>query len=120
VVALGCLDEGGERGEGQGRYLSWLGLRLGTDPATRIGWRGWNTDLTVCSQLRALHRTGLQGERLLAWIVDQVRLKALVPNKRALYTGGGAALCYIGNNSEPIRGELKHKGTIRSQGTIEG
>jgi hypothetical protein len=37
VVALGCLDEGDERGGGQGRYSSWLGLRPGTDPATRIG-----------------------------------------------------------------------------------
>jgi hypothetical protein len=37
VVALGCLDEGDERGEGQGRYSSWLSLRPGTDPATRIG-----------------------------------------------------------------------------------
>ena len=37
VVALGCLNEGDERGDGQGRYLSWLGLRPGTDPITRIG-----------------------------------------------------------------------------------
>ena len=37
VVALGCLDEGDERGKGQGRYSSWLGLRPGMDPATRIG-----------------------------------------------------------------------------------
>ena len=37
MVALECLNEGDERGEGQGCYLSWLGLRLGTDPATRIG-----------------------------------------------------------------------------------
>jgi hypothetical protein len=37
VVALGCLDEGDERGEGQGRYSSWLSLRLGTGPTTRIG-----------------------------------------------------------------------------------
>jgi hypothetical protein len=37
VVALGCLDERDERGDGQGRYSSWLGLRPGTDPATRIG-----------------------------------------------------------------------------------
>jgi hypothetical protein len=35
VVALGCLDEGDERGEGQGRYSSQLGLRPGTDAATR-------------------------------------------------------------------------------------
>ena len=40
VVALGCLNGGDERGEGQGRYSSWLGLRPGTDPATRIGYRG--------------------------------------------------------------------------------
>jgi hypothetical protein len=33
------------------------------------------------------------GGRLLAWIGDQVRLKALVPNKRALYTGRGTASC---------------------------
>jgi hypothetical protein len=37
MVALGCLDEGDERGEGQGRYSSWLSLRPGTDPAIRIG-----------------------------------------------------------------------------------
>jgi hypothetical protein len=37
MVALGCLNKGDERGEGQGCYLSWLGLRPGTDPTTRIG-----------------------------------------------------------------------------------
>jgi hypothetical protein len=37
VVALGCLNEGDKRGNGQGRYSSWLGLRPGTDSATRIG-----------------------------------------------------------------------------------
>ena len=37
VVALGCLDEGDKRGDGQGRYSSWLSLRPGTDPTTRIG-----------------------------------------------------------------------------------
>ena len=37
MVTLGCLNEGDERGDGQGRYSSWLGLRPGTDPATRIG-----------------------------------------------------------------------------------
>ena len=63
--------------------------------------------LTVCSQLRALHRIGSQGGRLLAWIRDQVRLKASSAQQRALYTGGGTASYLIGNNSEPIRGELK-------------
>jgi hypothetical protein len=58
------------------------------------------------------------GGRLLAWIGDQVRLKALLPNKRALYTVGGTASYYTGNNGKPIRGELKHKGAIRSKGTI--
>ena len=47
---------------------------------------------------------------------DQVRLKALLPNKRALYTVGGTASCYIRNNSEPIRGELKHKRNNKNQG----
>jgi hypothetical protein len=37
IVTLGCLDEGDKRGKGQGRYSSWLGLRLETDPAIRIG-----------------------------------------------------------------------------------
>jgi hypothetical protein len=37
VVTLGCLDEGDERGEGQGHYSSWLGLQPEIDPATRIG-----------------------------------------------------------------------------------
>ena len=41
-----------------------------------------------------------------------------MPNKRALYTGRGTASCYTGNNSEPIRGELKHKGAIRIKGTV--
>jgi hypothetical protein len=59
-----------------------------------------------------------KGRRLLAWIGDQVRLKALPSNKRALYTEGGTASYYIGNNSEPIRGKLKHKGAIGSKGTI--
>jgi hypothetical protein len=27
VVALGCLNGGDERGNGQGRYSSWLGLK---------------------------------------------------------------------------------------------
>jgi hypothetical protein len=40
VVTLGCLNEGDERGKGQGCYSSWLSLRLEMDPATRIGWRG--------------------------------------------------------------------------------
>jgi hypothetical protein len=40
VIALGCLNEGDGRGDGQGRYSSWLSLRPGTDPATRIGYRG--------------------------------------------------------------------------------
>jgi hypothetical protein len=37
MVALGCLNEGDERDGGQGCYSSWLGLRLETDPTTRIG-----------------------------------------------------------------------------------
>jgi len=42
MVTLGCLNEGDERGEGQGRYSSWLSLRLEMDPATRIvlPWSG--------------------------------------------------------------------------------
>jgi hypothetical protein len=57
--------------------------------------------LTVCSRLRALYRTGSQGGRLLAWIGDQVRLKAFAAQQRALYTQGGTALYLIGNNSKP-------------------
>jgi hypothetical protein len=64
--------------------------------------------LTVCSQQRALHRTGLQRGRLLDWIGDQVRPKAFSAQQRALYTGGDAASCLIRNYSEPIRGKLKH------------
>ena len=41
-----------------------------------------------------------------------------MPNKRALYIGGGTASYYIENKGEPIRGELKHKGAIRIKGTI--
>jgi hypothetical protein len=37
VVALGCLDQGDERDDGQGCYLSWLGLRPGMDPAIKVG-----------------------------------------------------------------------------------
>jgi hypothetical protein len=37
VVTLGCLGKGDKRGKGQGHYLSWLSLRPGTDPTTRIG-----------------------------------------------------------------------------------
>jgi len=40
MVALGCLYEKDERGEGQGCYSSWLSSKLGTDPATRIGLGG--------------------------------------------------------------------------------
>jgi len=40
VVALGCLYEEDERGEGQGCYSSWLSLKLGMDPAIRIGLGG--------------------------------------------------------------------------------
>ena len=49
-----------------------------------------------------------KGGRLLAWIGDQVRLKALLLNKRSLYTSGGTALYLIRNMGEPLRGELKH------------
>jgi hypothetical protein len=53
--------------------------------------------------------------RLLAWIRDQVRLKAFSAQQGALYTGGGTASCLMGNNSEPTRGELKRKGAIRDE-----
>jgi hypothetical protein len=59
---------------------------------------------------RALHRTGIIRGRLLAWIGDQVRLKAFTGQPRALYTGGGTASCYSRNNRK--RGNNK-KGTIR-------
>jgi hypothetical protein len=65
--------------------------------------------LTVCSQDH-------KGGRLLVWIGDQVRLKALSSQQRALYTKGGAALYLIRNNSEPIRGKLKHKGNNKKPG----
>jgi hypothetical protein len=60
------------------------------------------------------HFTELEqyGGRLLAWIGDQVRLKAFNAQQGALYTGGGTASYLTGNNSEPIRGKLKHKGVI--------
>jgi len=61
-----------------------------------------------------------QGGRLLAWIGDQVRPKALSAQQRALYTRGGTASYLIRNNSKPIRGKLRHKGTIRRLGSIMG
>jgi len=60
------------------------------------------------------------GGRLLAWIGDQVRLKAFSAQQRALYTGGGTASYIIGSNSEPIKGKLKYKGTIGKLETILG
>ena len=53
------------------------------------------------------------GGRLLAWIGDQVRLKALLPNKRGLIYRRRHSLVLNGNKGEPIRGELKHKEAIR-------
>ena len=53
-----------------------------------------------------------KGGRLLAWIGDQVRLKAFSAQRELLYTEGGTASCYNGNKSEPIWGELKRKGAI--------
>jgi hypothetical protein len=52
--------------------------------------------------------------RLLAWIGDQVRLKALTAQLGPLYTGGGAASCYSGNNREEqtIRRGIIRLGTI--------
>ena len=46
--------------------------------------------------------------RLLAWIGDQVRLKAFWPTRGPLYTGGGTASCYSRNN--------RKEGTIRKRG----
>ena len=40
MVALGCLDGGDERGEGQGCYLSRLSQRPGTDTASRVEFKG--------------------------------------------------------------------------------
>ena len=39
VVALGCLDGGDERGEGQGCYSRRLGQRPGTDTASRVEFK---------------------------------------------------------------------------------
>jgi hypothetical protein len=74
--------------------------------------------LIVCSQLRALTELGHKWKRLLAWIGDQVRLKAFSAQQRALYTRGGIALYLNRDNSEPIKGKLKHKRTIRRPETI--
>ena len=72
--------------------------------------------LTVCSQLRALYRTGSQWGRLLAWIRDQVRLKAFSAQQRALYTRGGTALYLIRNNGKPIKGKCWTTGDHRIMG----
>jgi hypothetical protein len=45
-------------------------------------------------------------------------LRPSVPQQRALYIRGGTASYLIGNNVKPIRGELKHKETIRRPGII--
>jgi len=60
---------------------------------------------------RALHRTGTIRGRLLAWIRGQVRLKAFSSQLGPLYTGGGTASCYSGNNGK--RGTIRKKRTIR-------
>ena len=39
VVALGCLDGGDERGEGQGCYSRRLGQGPGTDTASRVEFK---------------------------------------------------------------------------------
>jgi len=50
-----------------------------------------------------------KGGRLLAWIGDQVRLKASYCPTRGPYIQRRHSLVLIGNKGEPIRGELKHK-----------
>ena len=73
--------------------------------------------LPIASDQSAQLVPGLGGDKLGLGI--KLGLRPLLPNKRALYTVGGTALCYIGNNSKPIRSELKHKGAIGSKETIE-
>ena len=49
---------------------------------------------TSLQLMKALHRTWNKiGGRLLAWIGDQVRLKAFSGQERPLYIRRGAALC---------------------------
>jgi hypothetical protein len=96
--------------------LTWSKTRDGSRNKNRI--KRINVGLNSQQPTKGTSLNWIKGGRLLAWIGDQVRLKALLPNKRALYTGRGTASYYTGNNSKPIRGELKHKGAIRTKGTI--
>ena len=49
MIALGPLDKGDERGEGQGHYSSRLGLEPGTDTMTRQG-QGDKTQASTAMQ----------------------------------------------------------------------
>jgi len=50
-----------------------------------------------------------KGGRLLAWIGDQVRLKAFTAQQEGLIYKGRHSLVLIRDKGEPIRGKLKHK-----------
>ena len=64
---------------------------------------------TVSSQLKGTSLNWIKGGRLLAWIGDQVRLKAFTAQQEGLIYRRRHCLVLIGNKGEPIRGELKHR-----------
>jgi len=90
VIALEYLDEGDERGEGQGLLLksTWLRARYGYHDKVE-GKEMKHGPQQLC-RARPKH-TRTRGTRLLAWIGDQVRLRLLESSPRVLYTGGGTA-----------------------------
>ena len=69
VVALGCLNGGDERGEGQGCYSRRLGQRPGTDTASRVEFKKeLGLNFTSWRRHRLSKEQGDSGEKTTAWI----------------------------------------------------